>query len=163
MSDNLPPRWYCVDKYGVAMLCKDEDDAKASVIENDDCWPARAPYRAVLLGDVAAERSANTLALNHADKKSDLISRLQDEADLCRNDGASDIAALLDEAAAAVASAVPPGWKVVPVTASDAMLIAGLVECEPLGELVDWSEGFGRVDMLRTYLAMLAAAPEVPR
>ncbi len=32
------------------------------------------------------------------DKQTDLISRLQDEADLCRNDGASDIAALLDEA-----------------------------------------------------------------
>jgi len=31
------------------------------------------------------------------DKKPDLISRLQDEADLCRNDGASDIAALLDD------------------------------------------------------------------
>ncbi len=33
------------------------------------------------------------------DKQTNLISRLQDEADLCRNDGASDIAALLDEAA----------------------------------------------------------------
>jgi hypothetical protein len=28
----------------------------------------------------------------------DLISRLQDEADLCRNEGAEDIAELLDEA-----------------------------------------------------------------
>ena len=36
------------------------------------------------------------------DKQTDLISRLQDEADLCRNDGASDIAALLDEAAEAL-------------------------------------------------------------
>lgn len=36
------------------------------------------------------------------DKHTDLISRLQDEADLCRNDGATDIAALLDEAAAAL-------------------------------------------------------------
>ena len=32
------------------------------------------------------------------DKQPDLILRLQDEADLCRNEGASDIAALLDEA-----------------------------------------------------------------
>ncbi len=32
------------------------------------------------------------------DKQTDLILRLQDEADLCRNEGASDIAALLDEA-----------------------------------------------------------------
>jgi len=36
------------------------------------------------------------------DKQTDLISRLQDEADLCRNDGASDIAALLDEAVSAL-------------------------------------------------------------
>jgi hypothetical protein len=36
------------------------------------------------------------------DKHTDLISRLQDEADLCRNDGANDIAALLDEAVAAL-------------------------------------------------------------
>jgi hypothetical protein len=36
------------------------------------------------------------------DKQPDLISRLQDEADLCRNDGADDIAALLDEAVAAL-------------------------------------------------------------
>ena len=36
------------------------------------------------------------------DKQNDLISRLQDEADLCRNEGASDIAALLDEAACCV-------------------------------------------------------------
>jgi hypothetical protein len=36
------------------------------------------------------------------DKHTDLISRLQDEADLCRNDGATDIAALLDEAVGAL-------------------------------------------------------------
>jgi len=49
-------RWYCLDRDGVAMLCKDEEDARAQVIENDACWPGRAPHRAVLLGDVAAER-----------------------------------------------------------------------------------------------------------
>ncbi len=32
----------------------------------------------------------------------DLIQRLSDEADLCRNDGATDIAGLLDEAQAAL-------------------------------------------------------------
>jgi hypothetical protein len=36
-----------------------------------------------------------------------LIQRLADEADLCRHDGADDIAALLDEAAAALAQPVP--------------------------------------------------------
>lgn len=41
------------------------------------------------------------------DKQTDLISRLQDEADLCRNEGASDIAALLDEAVAALQAPRP--------------------------------------------------------
>ena len=45
-------RWYCLDRDGVAMLCKDEEDARAQAVENDDCWPGRAPHRAVLLGDV---------------------------------------------------------------------------------------------------------------
>lgn len=36
------------------------------------------------------------------DKKTGLILRLQDEADLCRSDGAGDIAALLDEAVEAI-------------------------------------------------------------
>ena len=49
-------RWYCLDRDGVAMLCKDEEDARAQAAENDDCWPQRAPHRAALLGDVAAER-----------------------------------------------------------------------------------------------------------
>jgi hypothetical protein len=44
-----------------------------------------------------------------------LIQRLNDEADLCRNEGAADIASLLDEARAAIEEAVklpkdpPPG------------------------------------------------------
>lgn len=36
------------------------------------------------------------------DSADDLIARLQDEADLCRNDGATDIAVLLDEAVAEI-------------------------------------------------------------
>lgn len=53
------------------------------------------------------------------DKQPDLISRMQDEADLCRNEGASDIAALLDEATEALrverercAKPVPDEWLV---------------------------------------------------
>lgn len=52
-------RWYCLDRDGVAMLCKDEDDARAQVLDNDDCWPRRAPHRAALLGDVAALAAEN--------------------------------------------------------------------------------------------------------
>ena len=60
-------RWYCLDRDGVAMLCKDEADARAQAVENDDCWPGRAPHRAVLLGDVAAERErCAAIANSHA-------------------------------------------------------------------------------------------------
>lgn len=52
-------RWYCLDRDGVAMLCKDKADALEQVIENDDCWPSRAPHRAALLGDVAALAAEN--------------------------------------------------------------------------------------------------------
>jgi hypothetical protein len=45
-----------------------------------------------------------------------LIERLVNEADLCRNEGANDIAALLDEAAKALAAPVqePVAWRWVP-------------------------------------------------
>ena len=54
------------------------------------------------LGPGSEARSATVLGLNDVDKKTGLILRLQDEADLCRNDGANDIAALLDEAVEAL-------------------------------------------------------------
>lgn len=59
-------------------------------------------WNEVLGPNVAEARNATVLGLNDVDKQTDLISRLQDEADLCRNDGATDIAALLDEATEAL-------------------------------------------------------------
>ena len=56
----------------------------------------------VLGPNVAEARNATVLGLNEVDKQPDLIFRLQDEADLCRSDGAGDIAALLDEAVEAI-------------------------------------------------------------
>lgn len=41
---------------------------------------------------------------------------------------------------------------------TDAMLVAGLKVCEPLGELIDWREGFGRDEMRAVWNDMLAAA-----
>lgn len=55
-----------------------------------------------LLGQGSEARNETVLGLNDVDKQNDLILRLQDEADLCRNDGAGDIAALLDEAVQAI-------------------------------------------------------------
>ena len=63
-------------------------------------------------------------------------------------------------AAAPQAVPVPAGLVLVPVDPTEAMLKAGLDECEPLGSLIDWDEGFGRDEMRDTYAAMLAAAPK---
>ena len=52
----MTPRWYCVSKDGMATLCHDETDALATAIACDRMYPAQAPHRAVLLGDVLAER-----------------------------------------------------------------------------------------------------------
>jgi len=58
-----------------------------------------------------------------------LISRLNDEADQCRHDGADDIALLLDEAASALASA--------PMKPSDSSLAAPAVEEGQPASLLD--------------------------
>jgi len=61
--------------------------------------------------------------------------------------------------AAPAAPSVPPGWKLVPVEWTEEMLVAALTECEPLGSLINWREGFGRRSMQATWAAALAAAP----
>jgi hypothetical protein len=48
------PRWYCIDKAGIATLCADEGDAKQSVKLAEQDWPRNAPYRAVRLCECAA-------------------------------------------------------------------------------------------------------------
>ena len=52
----VPPRWYVVNRDGLATLCADEADARKVADECDLMFPRAAPHRAVLLGDVAAER-----------------------------------------------------------------------------------------------------------
>lgn len=41
---------------GLATLCANEQDARTMAEDCDASWPKNAPHRAVLLGDVAAER-----------------------------------------------------------------------------------------------------------
>jgi len=43
------PRWYCIDKTGMATLCVDEDDAKQNAKLAEQDWPRNGPYRAVRL------------------------------------------------------------------------------------------------------------------
>ena len=43
------PRWYCVDKIGMATLCADKDDAEQSAKLAEQDFPRNSPYRAVQL------------------------------------------------------------------------------------------------------------------
>ena len=58
MEQNLQTvsRWYCMASNALATLCANEQDARTMAEECDASWPKNAPHRAVLLGDVAAER-----------------------------------------------------------------------------------------------------------
>jgi len=70
-------RWYCLDRDGVPMLCKDEADARTQAAENDDCWPGRAPHRAVLLCEVSAADAhipmARLIELETAEHERDIL------------------------------------------------------------------------------------------
>jgi hypothetical protein len=56
MTTPIEPRWYCVDALGHASWCLSEAHAR-TMAETEELWNiANSPHRAVLLGDVAAER-----------------------------------------------------------------------------------------------------------
>lgn len=41
---NITERWYCVDRNGIATLCKDEADAREEAADNAIAWPHNMPY-----------------------------------------------------------------------------------------------------------------------
>lgn len=51
-ANNIPPRWYVVDKIGEATLCADEKDAHLDAEAHDRFWPNNAPHVAVQLAPV---------------------------------------------------------------------------------------------------------------
>jgi hypothetical protein len=50
----LAPRWYVLDRDGLATLCASESDAESVAAHALAQWPQRGPYRVALLGDVRA-------------------------------------------------------------------------------------------------------------
>lgn len=61
----VPPRWYAMSCDGLGTLCANEADA---IMMADHCttnYPRGAPYAAVLLGDVAAERERCARVAEH--------------------------------------------------------------------------------------------------
>lgn len=59
---------------------------------------------------------------------------------------------------------IPDGWQLVPVDATEKMLVAGLEEANPLGGLIDWDASRGdcntREQVRDIFKAIIAAAPQ---
>lgn len=57
--------------------------------------------------------------------------------------------------------AIPAGYALVPIEPTEAMLVAGLRDYDPLGMLIDWcddGECFRRRDLISIYKQMIKAA-----
>ncbi len=65
----LPDRWFCVNRIGVALLCADKKDAEINALNCDAAYPAYAPHRVVLLGDVSAADKEWSGKMKHADAR----------------------------------------------------------------------------------------------
>lgn len=77
----LPARWYCVSRDGLATLCLNEANAREMVAECAREYTRQAPYRAVLMGDIAAERERWTDVVSHAVSE---LEALDDETAQCQ-------------------------------------------------------------------------------
>lgn len=54
------PRWYMIDKDGMATLCTDREDAEKEAKDANMAWPHTAPHRAVQLVEVADVEALRT-------------------------------------------------------------------------------------------------------
>jgi hypothetical protein len=86
-----PVRWYCVSRDGLATLCKDEADARATARGSDQAWRTAGPHRAVQLVDAAEVQRLRARVLEleavHEDASGEVLAereRCADEiAQLC--------------------------------------------------------------------------------
>ena len=53
MSQQPEPRWYCLNKIGMATLCADQADAVETAADADLAFPNCAPHRAVQMVELA--------------------------------------------------------------------------------------------------------------
>lgn len=56
--NHLPARWYSVSHTGLATLCKDEADARATAHDSNIMYPRDAPHRAVQLVEYTGDNHA---------------------------------------------------------------------------------------------------------
>ena len=80
-------RWYCVSRDGLAMLCLNEPNAQAMAAQNGTEFPNQAPYKAVALGDIAAERAdyGRLLTLQQASYEREILVEVEIERERIAN------------------------------------------------------------------------------
>jgi len=114
-------------------------------------------------GSIAEKWNRRALTSTTPPDVAGLIGELADEADLCRNETATDIADLLDRAATALrlsaGGGVPEGWKLVPVDPTPEML--GAFWRQKNCGTQEVGERGPHTDDCSAYRAMLAASPTV--
>ena len=59
VSSPPEPRWYCLNKIGMATLCADQADAAAAALDADIAFPRGAPHRAVQMVELLRKEASN--------------------------------------------------------------------------------------------------------
>ena len=83
------PRWYMVNKMGMATLCTDKDGAEQEAIDAQMAWPHMGPHRAVRLveaADVEALRAGYAAARLEIESLKAQPAQLADHADDAKKD-----------------------------------------------------------------------------
>lgn len=65
-TNNIPPRWYVVDRTGRAITCQDKDDAEKEAAGREVCWPDIGPHIAVQLAPVQSAMPADAVITEQA-------------------------------------------------------------------------------------------------
>ena len=59
VSSPPEPRWYCLNKIGMATLCADQADAVEAALDADIAFPRGAPHRAVQMVEMLRKEASN--------------------------------------------------------------------------------------------------------
>lgn len=59
MTQHQTPRWYCLNKIGMATPCIDQADAVETALDADLAFPHCAPHRAVQMVELLRKEDSN--------------------------------------------------------------------------------------------------------
>ena len=92
----MTEKWYCVNNYGLAQLCRDRQNALDLAFGSDAMYPSSAPHRAVQLVDAADLEQAQDRAGQLEMALESLVERCNSDAGWCNEDSVIYAEALLE-------------------------------------------------------------------